>query len=183
MGTLTFVKPPEPPERWGAPLPLAEAGTCALDEFRCGDKAIDGWLHRYALRGEGRHARTYVVLTEKSRRVAAYYCLVAGSVSVESWPTAKLRQNAPNPIPVLTMGRLGVDLGFQGRRLGGDLILHCMRQCLAASQIVGVRALTVQPINSRARELYQRFGFTNFRGEVPAMFLLIETIADAVASP
>jgi ribosomal protein S18 acetylase RimI-like enzyme len=163
-----------------SPTPLAEAAGCDLSVFASGEPGLDDWLRHRARSGEGRHARTYVVLS--GTRVVAYYCLSAGSVPLADLPSAKYRRNAPDPVPVLVLGRMAVDMGFQGRGLGSDLLRHCLRQFLAAASIVGVRALVVHPLNERVGQFYKALGFLTMAGADPAMFMPTETAERAFAS-
>lgn len=157
-------------------MPLEQAAGCNLLGFACGEPTLDEWLHRNAQRSEGMYARTYVVLT-LSGHVAAYYCLCASSVERQVWPTAKHRHGMPATVPVVLLGRLGVDNTFQGRGLGTDLVAHAMRQCLSAARTIGVRAMIVHPLNDKASRFYGDFGFQKFQDRETAMFLPIETIA------
>lgn len=53
----------------------------------------------------------------RSNRVVGFYALAAGSVSHDLSPR-KLRQNMPDPVPVIVLGRLAVDAREQGNGLG-----------------------------------------------------------------
>lgn len=167
-------------EELSPPKPLAEAAGCDLDAFACGGQELDDWLKRRARPSEGRHARTYVVTA--GTRVVAYYCLSAGSAPLADLPSAKFRRNAPDPVPVVVLGRMAVDQEFQSQGLGGDLMVHCLRQCLVAASGIGVRALLVHPLNERAGSFYRSLGLLPMAGTSPAMFLPIEVVERASAS-
>lgn len=160
-----------------APAHLADLGECDLDSFSCDEPSLDEWLKKRARSSEGKHARTYVVCS--GERVVAYYCLSVGSVPLAAMPSAKYRKNAPDPVPVLVLGRLAVDAGFQGRGLAKALITNCFKQCLAAASVVGLRALVVHPLNGRLSNLYRSIGFQPLGGAEPRMFLPIETMRKA----
>lgn len=78
----------------------------------------------------------------------------------------------PEPIPVILLGQLAVDLDYQGRGLGGDLIVDAGRRALAAADLIGARALIVQALDDEAGNFYERFGFRVFSEREPLMLLL-----------
>ena len=158
------------------PLPLTAEHD--LEQFACGEAALDTWLLRHARSAQGLTARTYVVC-QGNRQVVAYHCLSAGSVARAEWPK-RLQRNVPRDIPVFVLGRLAVDQRLQGRGLGQDLLRHAMVQCLAAHEHVAARALIVHPLNGAATRFYQSFGFQELSGEGSALFLPLTTIAEAL---
>ena len=68
----------------------------------------------------------------------------------------------PGPIPVILLGQLAVDLDYQGRGLGGDLIVDAGRRALAAADLIGARAIIVQALDEGAVNFYEHFGFKVF---------------------
>jgi ribosomal protein S18 acetylase RimI-like enzyme len=56
------------------------------------------------------------------------------------------------------LGRLAVDMQHQGKHLGRSLLLDAMR-VLQAEDLIGIRALLVHAIDSRAQQWYAQFGF------------------------
>ena len=78
----------------------------------------------------------------------------------------------PEPIPVILLGQLAVDLDCQGRGLGGDLIVDASRRALAAADLIGARAVIVQALDERAGNFCERFGFRAFPEREPLMLLL-----------
>ena len=78
----------------------------------------------------------------------------------------------PEPIPVILLGQLAVDLDYQGRGLGGDLVVDAGRIALAAADLIGARAVIVQALDERARNFYQRFGLRALSDHEPLMLLL-----------
>jgi GNAT superfamily N-acetyltransferase len=162
------------------PRPLsALAGSLDLGAFDCGEPSLNEWLARRALNAEGGMARTYVLAEERS--VVAYYCLSAGAVERAAWP-GRFRRNAPDPIPVIILGRLAVAKSAQGRGLGQDLMQHALRQFLAATRFVGARALVVHTLNEKVAGYYGRLGFQPFASGPEILFLPRETILAGAAA-
>ena len=146
-----------------------------LSQFSCGEPTLDDWLRRRALPNEESGAsRTYVVCVEK--RVIGYYALAVGAVAHGGAP-GRVRRNMPDPIPVMVLGRLAVDEGFQGRRVGVGLLRDAVLRTLQASEIAGIRGLLVHAISERAKRFYEDCGF--IPSPVDPMTLII-TMAEAV---
>ena len=78
----------------------------------------------------------------------------------------------PEPVPVILLGQLAVDAGYQGRGLGADLLSDAGRRSLAAAEVIGARAIVVQALDERASTFYQRWGFRPFSDREPLMLIL-----------
>lgn len=140
---------PGPPERLTA--------AHVVCDFESGSPQLDDWLRRRALRNEAEGAsRTYVVC--QATRVLAFYSLANGAVLQHQAP-GRVRRNMPDPIPVMVLGRLAVDRGFQGRGLGRALVRDAVLRTLQAADIAGIRALLVHAKDEAARTFYERSGF------------------------
>jgi GNAT superfamily N-acetyltransferase len=146
-----------------------------LSQFRCGEPELDDWLRRRSLQNEESGAsRTYVVCA--GRRVVGYYALAAGSASHAQTP-GRVRRNMPNPVPVMVIGRLAIDLGFQGRGIGSALLRDAVLRTTQAAEIAGIRAILVHAISESAKRFYEKLGFVPSPAD--PMTLMI-TVAEAV---
>ena len=142
-------------KQWSAPAPLTALHHVA--DFECGEATLDQWLKTRALRNEGRGAsRTYVVCAD--HQVVAFYCLATGSVTSELAP-GRIRRNMPDPIPVMVLGRLAVDLAWQRHSLGKALLRDAILRTIQVSEIVGVKALLVHALSDQAVRFYEANGF------------------------
>jgi GNAT superfamily N-acetyltransferase len=65
----------------------------------------------------------------------------------------------PDPIPVVVLARLAVDVQAQGHTLGAALLQDAVNRALTVAQNAGVRALLVHALNERAKNFYQHYGF------------------------
>ncbi|MEW5773455.1 MAG: GNAT family N-acetyltransferase [Thermodesulfobacteriota bacterium] len=159
------------------PAPLTPAHD--LTAFACGEPILDSWLRRHALRNERAGAsRTYVVA--ESGRVAGYYALAAGSIR-QSATAGRIRRNMPNPVPAMVLGRLAVDLGFQGRGLGRALLRDAVLRTLQAAHIAGIRALLVHALHERAARFYARAGFAPSPCDPLVLMVLLQDAAASLA--
>ncbi len=128
-----------------------------LEGFDCGVAVLNSWLIKQVLRNEASGAsRTFIV--GKETKVAGYYALAVGSVERVRAP-ARIRRNMPEPLPVMVLGRLAVDLQWQGRGIGQGLLKDALLRTVAVSRQAGIRALVVHAISEEARLFYIRHGF------------------------
>lgn len=164
--------------------PAAITAEHRLDRFDSGKPPLDEWLRAHALENEEKASRTYVVTAqagEDAGHVVAFYALAYGSV-VRTEVPKKIRQGLPNPVPVIVLGRLAVDLKHSGKGLGPALLREAMQRTLQAAEIAGLRALIVHAIDDDAVGFYARYGFQVFPTGTRTMFLPIETLRQAVGS-
>jgi len=115
-----------------------------------------------------RTAVTYVVT---DGRVVGYYCLSGHSVVRGSVGGGWLARNTPEAIPAVLLGRLAVDRAAQRRGLGASLLAHAILTAREASDLVGLRALVVDPIDDDATDFYERYGFRRFPSGTNRLFL------------
>ena len=149
MGSVSAAEIGEPPEK------LQPEHDVSV--FDCGEPVLNDWLRRRALQNQQSGASsTYVVLDKI--RVVAYYSLAAGSVARETAP-GRMRRNVPDPVPVVVVGRLAVDRGFQGQGLGRALLRDAVLRTLQAADIIGVRAILVHALSEQAKRFYEVCGF------------------------
>jgi GNAT superfamily N-acetyltransferase len=125
--------------------------------FDSGEPALDDWLRRRARPNEASGAsRTYVVCAGK--RVVGYYTLAVGAVAREDAP-GRIGRNAPDPVPVMVLGRLAVDRASQGRHIGTGLLRDAVLRTVQAAKIAGIRAILVHAISEAAKRFYEGYGF------------------------
>jgi GNAT superfamily N-acetyltransferase len=142
--------------KFSEPQPLAS--THLLNEFECGEYALDNWLKRRAMSNQLSGAsRTFVVVDDENR-VRGFYAMAAGAVS-HLLATNSVRRNMPDPVPVMVLGRLAVDRQAQGTRLGAAMLKDAVNRAIAVSHDAGVRALLVHALHERAKQFYEHYGF------------------------
>lgn len=153
-----------------APEPLADDHL--TDDFASGAPTLDAWLKRKARANQTSGAsRTYVLC--RGRRVVGFYALAAGSVSHASAPR-KLKQNMPDPVPVIVLGRLAIDATEQGNGLGRALLRDAVLRITAAAHEVGIAAILLHALNDRAKAFYLEAGFAETMAEPMTLFLRIK---------
>lgn len=156
-----------------APQPLLTGHV--LDDFECGEPALDEWLKRRAMGNQLSGAsRTFVVVDEENR-VWGFYAMAAGAVS-HQLATGAVRRNMPDPLPVMVLGRLAVDRRAQGLKLGPAMLQDAVHRAIAVAQNTGVRALLVHALHERAKQFYEHYGFQESPQHPLTLMLRLNTV-------
>jgi predicted N-acetyltransferase YhbS len=134
--------------------------------------ALNAWLQRRALPNDLSGAsRTFVVTARQA--VVAFYSLAASSV-MHSHSTSKAKRNMPDPVPAILLGRLAVDKGWQGKKLGLSLLHDAVLRVTSAAETVGVRAILVHAMSDDAKRFYLRYGFRESPLEPMTLMVTVE---------
>ena len=92
-------------------------------------------------------------------RIAGYFSLNVGQVDTLDTPERVRRGMGQQPIPLVILARLAVDLDYQKQGLGFSLLQDAIRRTVAIAEHAGIRALLIHPIDEDADAFYRRFGF------------------------
>lgn len=65
----------------------------------------------------------------------------------------------PNPVPVVILGRLAIDLVYQNKGIGRALVRDAGLRVIQAAETIGIRGLLVQAISTKAKDFYTKLGF------------------------
>jgi len=87
-----------------------------------------------------------------------HHTLAAGTVAHDN-ASGNIRQNMPDPIPVMVQARLAVNPRAQGLKLGAALLQDILQRSLPVTQHTGVCALLPHALNDKACAFYEHYGF------------------------
>ena len=148
--------------------------------FRCGEEVLDRYFQAQASQDIRRRvANCFVAVESATGRVAAYYTLSAASVALVNLPPELSKRLPRYPaLPAARIGRLAVDLGFQGMGLGAALVANAAHRTLQAD--AAVFTLLVDSKNDRASAFYEKHGFRALVGQPRTLFLPLETARKAL---
>jgi GNAT superfamily N-acetyltransferase len=144
--------------RYLHPVPLGSQHR--LDDFDCGEPALDEWLKKYGRQAASAgSARVYVSTLEDKETVIGYYALTVASIEPEI-ATERVRKGQPRqPIPAVLLARLAVDADHQGAGVGHSLFRDAMLRALDAADSVGIRVLLVHAKHELAKGFYMQYDF------------------------
>lgn len=136
------------------PVPITPAHN--FSTFSCGKPSLDDWLRKQAMKNENCGAsRTYLVCL--GTKVIGYYSLAVGSIEHKFVP-GKIKRNMPQPVPVMILARLAVDLRHTGQNIGRGMVRDALFRTLRAADIAGIRALLVHALSEKAASFYVKIG-------------------------
>lgn len=126
--------------------------------FDCGVESLNTYLCSQAWPDQrAEKSRTYVI--SEGVRVVGYVSLAAGSLSADGVTERVRRGQGTQRVPAMVIGRLAVDRAWQGRGLGGGLLVVALGKCIAAADIIGARAVVVDARSVGIAPFYARHGF------------------------
>ncbi|MFN0167561.1 MAG: GNAT family N-acetyltransferase [Bryobacteraceae bacterium] len=154
--------------------------------FNCGQEALDRYLRTQATQDIRRRISTCFVAIESGTgqiesgtgQLAAYYTIAAASVVTSELPlevTKKLPRY--QSLPAVRIGRLAVDLTFQGRGLGAALLADALQRVLISPP--AVFTLLVDAKDDSAVAFYRRHGFIPLISRPRTLFISIATAEKA----
>lgn len=128
--------------------------------FSCGTEALDVYLQKQAGQDlRGNIASVFVAAENGSDKVAGYYALATAKI-----PYVCLRNDAQKSmprygnLPAIRLGRLAVDVSFQGRKLGVLLLTDAVSYSLCLP--IAWQFFLVDTKES-AVDFYKKFGFVS----------------------
>lgn len=156
----------------------------AVDEFSCGEPALDDWLKKYALVAQAsRSARVFVATTvDEPTKVVGYYALAMAQVEPDE-ATARAMKGQPRrrPVPAILLARLAVTSDHQHGGVGKGLLKDAMVRGLEASENVGARVLLVHAKHDEAKAWYRQFGFEESPTDSLHLMMLLKDVAASLS--
>lgn len=146
--------------------------------FDCGEPALNEFLQRFSGQQQRRGiGKTYVALDDRSTEVTGFVTLSVGQVAAQVMPSQlKLPRY---PVPVLRIGRLGVDKQAQGRGIGQDLLAFALGLAVEFSEKVGLYAVVVDAKNDRVAAFYRKLGFEATLDDPLCLFIPVSKLVQA----
>ncbi|KFI53750.1 GNAT family N-acetyltransferase [Bifidobacterium biavatii] len=129
--------------------------------FDCGLDVVNNWLFSH-WRISQRQGTAVAYATFDGTALVGFYTLSAYSMTHAESP-GWLRRNSPNPIPVILLGILGVDIRYQTNHVGSQLLRDAVLRAMNAAAIIGARALVVEPATDKAAAFYEHYGFRHIK--------------------
>jgi GNAT superfamily N-acetyltransferase len=157
-----------------------------VDNFDCGDTALNDYLRRYAWQNQVRYqvGVTHVAVDEDIQvSVIGYHTLATTGIPKDAL-LASSEFGPYQSVPAVLLGRLAVDRRFKGHRVGQALLADALDRALALRQSIGCRCVIVDAYPT-AVAWYQKYGFAALpslpHSRTQRMFIDLRTVERAKA--
>jgi hypothetical protein len=152
--------------------------TMNREDFSCGKEILDNYLCRQANKDIKRKLAVCFVMPDKeSNLIQGYYTLSSNSIPLDMVPD-EFRKKLPKSyksIPTILLGRLAVEIQYQGTGTGKLLLVDALKRCFESSSSIGSFAFIVDPLDNDAEKFYEKYGFIKLP-DSSKMFLPMQTI-------
>lgn len=154
----------------------------AIEKFNCGNEALNRYLTVQAGQDMRKKLSVCFVLNDDyTRDLIGYYTLSSFAINADAIPN-KIKVSAPRnytKIPATLLGRLAIDLKFQGKGLGEFVLMNALERAHDASLKIASLAVIVDPIDKAAEDFYSQYGFVKCK-DSQQMMLAMKTIATLI---
>lgn len=155
------------------------------EAFNSGNQILDRYLKELANQDMKRKlASCFVHPDLDSNLITGYFTLSNSSIPPEMIPY-KMKKKLPKgyqQIPVTLLGRLAVDVNYQGQGIGKLLLFDALKRSFLATKTVGSYAVVVDPTDANAEKFYKRYGFI-WLPDSGKMFLPMKPISMLFENP
>lgn len=150
--------------------------------FDCGYSLLNDYLKTQARQDVDRDLSACFVLVDDADIISGYYTLSANSVKRDDLPDDLLKKlpRSYQDLPVVLLGRLAIDKKSQGKGYGSSLLIDALKRCYEISKSLGTIAIIVDPIDEKAQNFYERYGFIILPTS-KKMFLPMKTIKELLS--
>jgi len=157
-------------------LPLT--GNHDRQGFDCGRQQLNDWLRQVARQHQDRGlSKTFVAIGEEQPQlICGFYALTLAELENRNLPEV-WRKKFPRRIPGVRLGRLAVDLRYQGKGLGDLLVVDALARTRKIYAEAGGIGLFVDAIDEPTAGYYLRLGFKT-SPDNPLMLFLPASVAD-----
>lgn len=155
------------------PVPLSIEHKDLLSPFDCQSNAINNWLKKHAIKNQlAGVSRTYLVFDDNNI-LAGYFSVRVGVID-HSVLSAAFKRNLPDPLPILLLGRLGVDIKYQGRGLAKAMVYKAISLGYEVANVASCWGVVVEPLTENLTPFYLNLGFVKTKAERPLLLFRLQ---------
>ena len=150
------------------------------NNFDCGKEQLNNYVKFQVNQDIKRKLSACFVLSDKeSNDIKGFYTLSNYSIPLDSFPDY-IQNKFPKSyqaIPCTLLGRLAINLTYQGQGIGKILLIDALKRSYEVSKEIGSFAVVVDPIDEKSEKFYEKYDFIKLP-DSKKMFISIKTLAD-----
>lgn len=150
------------------------------NNFDCGKEQLNNYVKFQVNQDIKRKLSACFVLSDKeSNDIKGFYTLSNYSIPLDSFPDY-IQNKFPKSyqaIPCTLLGRLAINLTYQGQGIGKILLIDALKRSYEVSKEIGSFAVVVDPIDDESEKFYEKYDFIKLP-DSKKMFISIKTLAD-----
>lgn len=163
------------------PFSVVPLGQQDRSDFSCGNEALNAYLLTQAGQDMKRRvAACFLAVDNATGRVAGYYTLSACHVQLADIAADWQKKLPRYPVvPSARLGRLAIDMAYQGRKLGVALLSNAVARALRSD--IAAHMLVVEAKNDIAAAFYMHHGFRRDPRDPLRLYAPLATLRRALA--
>ena len=141
-------------------------------EFNCNSERLNKYLQEQVTSNIKQNIAICYLALNNQQKIIGYYTLSSCSLLLNNLPD-ELKNKLPRypTIPAVLMGRLAVDINYQGKKIGASLLADALKRCINSG--IGAYALVVDVIDEKAKQFYLNYGFIECIDNPHTLFFII----------
>jgi GNAT superfamily N-acetyltransferase len=151
-----------------------------LKNFDCGKELLNSYLKNQAGQDVKRKLSACFVLNDvETNIVKGYYTLSNNSIPLVNF-SELIQKRLPKSyisIPATLLGRLAIDLKYQGIGIGRILLIDALNRSYGISKEIGSFGVIADPIDKDAERFYEKYGFIKLP-DSRKMFIATQTLKE-----
>lgn len=153
-----------------------------IEKFSCGIKELDTYLKQQAGQETKKMVTAvYIIRKIKSAEVIGYYTLSTNSIELTNLPESSIRKLPKyKALPALLIGRLAIDINYQGQGIGEKMLLDALNRSYLLSKQVGCFAVIVDAKDKKSSNFYEKYGFKRSIKKPYKLYLPMLTIINLI---
>lgn len=151
-----------------------------LKNFDCGKELLNSYLKNQAGQDVKRKLSACFVLNDvETNIVKGYYTLSNNSIPLVNFSERIQKRLTKSyiSIPATLLGRLAIDLKYQGIGIGRILLIDALKRSYGISKEIGSFGVIVDPIDKDAERFYEKYDFIKLP-DSRKMFIATQTLKE-----
>ena len=150
--------------------------------FKCGQDSLDNYIRQQASQDVKKRLATVFVLVDLPQtKIIAYYTLSAYTLEMKALDEKITKRLPRYPLlPATLIGRLAVDINYQGQHLGEFILIDACKKIFDTTQKVASFAIVVDALNQQAIKFYQKYGFQQLQHNPMKLYLPMKSIEEII---